>query len=76
MKKLFIVETSNGETWETNHGFHLVEARTKPLAIETTKRIVTRDTVISAYSVEEFMRSNFNLIKEGKLKTIIGSSSM
>jgi len=76
MKKLFIVETTNGEDWECNHGFHLVEAETKALAIETTKRVITSDTVVDAKGVTEFMRSGFNSIKEGKIKTIIGSSSM
>ena len=76
MKKLFIVETTNGEYWEVNHGFHLVEAETKALAIETTKRVITTDTIVNAESVNEFMKSGFNSIKEGKIKTIIGSSTM
>ena len=76
MKKLFIVETTNGEDWETNHGFHLVEAETKALAIETSKKVITSDTVVDAKGVTEFMRSGSNYIKEGKIKTIIGSSTM
>jgi len=76
MKKLFIVETTNGEDWECNHGFHLVEAETKALAIETTKRVITTDAIVDVKGVNEFMRSNYASIKEGKIKTIIGSSSM
>jgi hypothetical protein len=76
MKKLFIVETTNGEYWECNHGFHLVEAETKALAIETTKKVITSKTVVDAKSVTEFMRSGSNSIKDGKIKTIIGSSTM
>jgi hypothetical protein len=71
--KLFIVETTNGEDWETNHGFHLVEAETKSLAIETTKLTITSDSVVEAHSVEEFMRAGFHSIQQGKIKTIIGS---
>jgi hypothetical protein len=72
---MFIIETSNEETWEINHGFHLVEAQTKELAIQITKNAI-KEKVVDTQSLDEFMRTNFSSVANGKLKTIIESSTM
>ena len=76
MSRLFIVETTNNEKWETNHGFHLVEADSKELAIQTAHLSITADSVVTAYDLKEFMRSNFQSMQSGKIKTIIESQTM
>jgi hypothetical protein len=74
-KKIFIAETSNGEKWEINHGFHLAEAENQQDAINAVKIAVPGETLVSIQSVEDFLRSA-KMIGNTRVKTLIGSSIM
>jgi len=56
MKKLYLVETTTGEAWETNTGFHFVMAEDKKDATKITNAEKPYEKIINVDKVDQLMR--------------------
>jgi len=63
MKRLFIVETTTGNRWETNSGFHLVMAENMEESKEMTE-VEVGQKILSVIDLDKEMKNK-------KFKTII-----